>query len=340
MSEPHPAPLPAGAYITLALLAAFFSLLIWLVANYPGNPPQRSDADDCEAITQQYRQGKRDSDPTSDRSAAFQNEKSTPQNAVSNQTKNDIDAERQIAKYNCQLAIYTRDVASFTKYLVVATIVLGAIGIGQGVILRRSVRVADRAAIEARDAIRAAQTSADAAMLRAKAAIYTDKPFVYATNVTLSLAPKGRDDAIMQTIYYLTITFTNYGRSPAFVIDIGTGEMRSRDLPEIPRYSDMRYTGLVINPLGGTYVHSPYALVVVTDSDKERIMRGEMAHWIWGRIRYKDFMGGETEYGFIGIHDSVPTVRNGTMVREPQFIFGINREGVEAYHYERYRAES
>jgi hypothetical protein len=135
----------------------------------------------------------------------------------------------------------------------------------------------------------------------------------------------------------MNVVFTNYGRSPAFVRDIGIGEAKESSLPAVPQYSDMRYTGLIIRPLGGEYRHVPYALVVVTDEDIQKIARGEIVHWIWGRIRYKDFMGGETECGFIGIHDFVPIIIGGNLIREPKFIMGITREGVEAYHYERYR---
>jgi len=83
-----------------------------------------------------------------------------------------MQTERQIAKYNCRLAIYTRDtrdVASFTKWLVYPTIGLGAIGVLQGFFLWKSVGLATRAADEAR-AIMAAQTSADAANAHARAA--------------------------------------------------------------------------------------------------------------------------------------------------------------------------
>ena len=120
MSEPQSS-LPTGAYITIVLLIALAAFLSWLIASYPGNPSQRPSADSCESITQQQSYGKRESDATGDRSAGFQNNKTAPHDAAPDQTKDDIYTEREIAKYNCQLAIYTKDLASFTKWLVYAT---------------------------------------------------------------------------------------------------------------------------------------------------------------------------------------------------------------------------
>src|ERR1700730_12420734 len=175
MAEPQSS-LPTGAYITIGLLIALAALLSWLIASYPDNPSQRSGSDDCESIAQQYNQPEREGEATSNYSAGFQYGKTAPNNTSSDQTTNNVDTERQIAKYNCQLAIYTRDLAYFTKWLVYATTGLIVIGLLQEYFLQRSFGVAARPAIEARDATRAAQTSADAATQHARAVIAAETP--------------------------------------------------------------------------------------------------------------------------------------------------------------------
>jgi hypothetical protein len=174
MAEPQSS-LPPGAYITVGLLIALAALLSWLIASYPGNPSQRSGADDCESIAQQYNQPDHQGKNTGNRPAGVKNNKAAPDNSAADQAKGNIDAERQIAKYNCQLAIYTKDLAYFTKWLVYATTGLIVIGLLQGFFLQRSVRVAERAATEAKDAIVAAQAGADAANTHARAAEEANK---------------------------------------------------------------------------------------------------------------------------------------------------------------------
>jgi hypothetical protein len=223
MADPPPS-LPTGAYITIGLLIALAALLSWLIASYPGNPSQRSGTDDCEAIAQQYNQPKRERETTGNNTPGFQNDKAAPQDTAADQAKKNIDTEGQIAKYNCQLAIYTRDLASFTKWLVYATTGLIVIGLLQGFFLQKSVHVADRAATEARDAIAAAQAGADAANAHARAAaeanrinrealIATDRPWMA---VKLSIPEGGPivfgGDEIEVKI---SIFMKNVGRSPA-----------------------------------------------------------------------------------------------------------------------------
>jgi hypothetical protein len=224
MAEPQ-SDLPTGDYITIGLLIALAALLSWLIASYPGNPSQRSGAGDCESIAQQYSQPNREGETTGNHPTGFQNDKAAPDNATANQTKDNIDNERQIAKYNCQLAIYTRDLAYFTKWLVYATTGLIMIGLLQGFFLQRSVRVADRAATEAKDAIVAAQAGAYAATTHALAAEEANKinrDLLIATQrpwISVDLTPANdliyRDDGAYLQI---TCTMKNVGNTPALYV--------------------------------------------------------------------------------------------------------------------------
>jgi hypothetical protein len=141
----------------------------WLIGAYPGNPSKRSAADECEAIAERQYETTHDHKAAAQPPPTIEQNKFQPPENSGDKADQQMQTERQIAKYNCRLAIYTRDVASFTKWLVYATIGLGAIGVLQGFFLWKSVGLATRAADEAR-AIMAAQTSADAANAHARAA--------------------------------------------------------------------------------------------------------------------------------------------------------------------------
>jgi hypothetical protein len=152
-----------------------FGFLIWLIANYPNNPAERSRTDDCESIAEPNRQSQSKESPARETSTTVKHNETTPPDSARNEADNKIDTERQIAKYNCQLAIYTRDLAFFTKWLVYVTTGLIVIGLLQGYFLQRSVGIAQTAAIEARDAITATQASADAANAHARSAAEANK---------------------------------------------------------------------------------------------------------------------------------------------------------------------
>lgn len=215
MAEEIQAPFPTGAYITGVLLLGAFGLLIWLIASYPGNPSERAGTNNCESVAQQYHRPDRTSGDARNPLSAVKNSEATPKNSATDQTNGQIDNERQIAKYECQLAIYTGDLAYFTKWLVYATSGLIIIGLLQGYFLQKSVRVADRAAIEARDAIVAAGASANASLRSAVAAerslTFIERPWIdvrldRSGDVTIGA------DAITAEI---GINIRNFGRSPA-----------------------------------------------------------------------------------------------------------------------------
>jgi hypothetical protein len=129
---------PWGAYITGILLIGVFGLLIWLLANYPNEPTKRPLTDDCESITKPDGYASAKERRSSNISSAIDNNKATSPNTTSNNDQEQININRQIAKFNCQLAIYTRDLAFFTKLLVGATAGLIVVGLFQWRVLRIS----------------------------------------------------------------------------------------------------------------------------------------------------------------------------------------------------------
>src|ERR1700719_1372890 len=85
--------LVGSAYFTFILIVGVIALGAWLVGSSPDQPIQ-AIFDNCKAITQ----------------------------------KDNTDTDRKLIEYTCQLAIYTEHLATFTKWLVIVTGGLGAIG--------------------------------------------------------------------------------------------------------------------------------------------------------------------------------------------------------------------
>jgi hypothetical protein len=300
VAEPQ-STLPTGAYITIGLLIALAALLSWLIASYPGNPSQRAGTDDCESVAQQHSQPEHEGDTTGDHPAGFKNDKAAPHDAAADQTKDNIDAERQTAKYNCQLAIYTRDLAYFTKWLVYATTGLIVIGLLQGFFLQRSVRVADRAATEALDAIRAAQTAADASTIQANAS-------TVAADAAMKHVVVAQDTAKRQLRAYVaveivgirgfregwkagfTMLVRNQGQTPAYHVRTAEKvDILPRELPENYEFECPFDKGeIVINP------HSHITTWASRDNEFTRAEILELSErddrrvYVFGVVQYTD----------------------------------------------------
>lgn len=100
--------LPLGAVVTAWLGLLFVAALIWILANYSGDPAQPFAFDNCKAAVH----GSSD--------------------------------DGRLAEYTCELAVDTAQLAGFTKLLVLVTVGLAAVGVWQGTYIRRSVQVAER----------------------------------------------------------------------------------------------------------------------------------------------------------------------------------------------------
>jgi len=220
--EQQPQRLPGPAYITLALLLGLAVFIGWSIGSYPEQPAQRAVADSCKTITQSNRRAQQHQTPSYDLVGTEHNAEATDHNDTGDYQNEKSETDRRLADYTCQLAVYTANLAAFTKWLVIATIGLGIVGVWQGANIQRSVQVANRAADEAGDAIRAIQAGATAARTSARASqeanrinrdllIATQRPWI-----SVDLAPIGdltyRDDGA-----YLQITciMKNLGNTPA-----------------------------------------------------------------------------------------------------------------------------
>src|SRR5437868_214840 len=172
--------MPAGAYLTGLLMLGLLCWVVWLVASYPNDPSKRIVADKCTAISQPEQKATEDQIRSGKRAASEQEQVSANAPDSANEDPGEkIKIDREIAEYTCQLA-------AFTRLLFYATGILGLIGLVQSVVLYRSVKVADRAATEARDAINAAKTSADASLRSASVA---ERTLFIANRPWLSVEP-------------------------------------------------------------------------------------------------------------------------------------------------------
>ena len=114
------------------------------------------EAGDHKPVTKKQESTQQKEQATKQDHAPVDKTKSDPVKDASNAAAANPDAklqiDREIAEYTRQLAVYTKelskytgDVSSFTLWLVIATVVLGAIGAGQGYLAWRSVKVAESA---------------------------------------------------------------------------------------------------------------------------------------------------------------------------------------------------
>lgn len=143
-----PERLPIGAYITGYLLLAMIALFVWLVAKYPDDPTQGTVTDTCKAITEGERGGERHDAATRENPPIFDHGKAARRNGESDDHDQKSANDRRLTEYTCHLAIYTAQLATFTKWLVGVTIAVALVGVWQGVQLGRHGKIAERALID------------------------------------------------------------------------------------------------------------------------------------------------------------------------------------------------
>ncbi len=176
-----------------------------------------------------------------------------------------------------------------------------------------------------------AQSLARTASRQAMAAVNSERPFVYISDMELRRLPayEKNGDKVMKAFF----TFTNYGRTPAFVTCIGYGQALVKELPPEPKYSYVKDISveIVIRPDKPFQFEIPYALFVMTPQQQQEIQRAETFPWLWGCIRYRDFMNGEGESGFVAFQ--YPEMTAGDHILMPAT---FRWRGPKAYTYQRY----
>jgi len=205
------------------------------------------------------------------------------------------------------------------RVLTGALVIVGAMQflalIGQGAVfaiqakrLRESVdltrAIASREERDMRDAITTAQTSADAAKnsadaaaLHAQAAIGVELPAIFVTQIILHARDLGTLAARLQ-YPEISITFENFGRTPAFLARSSVEVVLAKDLPESPVYATVvAYPPGTLIEKGTPYIinlqRREYSILEVED-----IINGISVLWVYGFVSYRDFIKRSHKIGF------------------------------------------
>jgi hypothetical protein len=197
-------------------------------------------------------------------------------------------------------------VAFFTLVLAGSTIGLWAATIALYIAGERQIKltrdISNRQAIEiqnqidiARQANRAAQKSADAAVAteRARLFVVIENNFLNCINAAASFDGLAQFDETPLTINDMPmagILFKNYGKTPAVIDEVGVGLVYSETTPD-PVY-DVRV--VMENIVGPGDVTGKFGTMIsgqMMISQAEKVRRGEGTLWIFGYVSYDDVFG-------------------------------------------------
>jgi hypothetical protein len=174
-----------------------------------------------------------------------------------------------------------------------------------------------------RESANIATQAANAAILHAQAAVAVERPYVRVLDVSLA-----ERDA---THFAVVFTFTNYGRTPAFVTRIGYGfEIAHHPTVAEPTYWFTEFErGSVIEPQATRWLEA--GLIEIPRGAMAAVYERTTLLWCWGQLQYRDFINGVAEMGFIGRY-SPEKGAAGRIEEEAEFHFG----GPDGYTYQRY----
>ncbi len=196
---------------------------------------------------------------------------------------------RKKSETDTKLADYTGELAFFTKGLFIATVILGIATIGLLI----------AAFFQSRDtkaSIAVANKAANAAELNAEAAIAVELPRIGLSKITLN-----RTDGVVGVILgghppeatEPQIEFRNRGRTSAELISLCVEWAVTDRLPEEPIYkTNFPYApGVFLEP-DKPFPASLYQYVIRVQPNELTKIKDESAYlWVFGYLRYEDFMG-------------------------------------------------
>ena len=186
-------------------------------------------------------------------------------------------------------------------------------------VLKESVAVADKAA--------------NAAERQSKAAIATELPILRIIDLKLAEfdrsgnAVEGNDPVPagpLSGLYKILFCYKNVGRTMATVNKIIVEYRLTQFLPEQPQYQDAKLVWLPFDVEPQSSSWFPWVdMLKLSDEEIHSINTKNAFLWIYGIVKYTDFMGDTHESRFLGFWDAIP--------RQPQtdgIVFGI---GLEQY---------
>jgi hypothetical protein len=150
----------------------------------------------------------------------------------------------------------------------------------------------------ARDAADAAKQSAEAAALQARALVGVELPRLELGRAHLIYA----DQSVRQALKApsVEIGFTNFGRTTAFLVERCIEVRMTPTLPPEPVYNTTETLQLVeaVESGGSVSASASRRLGDLAESQVQQLLAGTATLWVYGFIRFRDFLGMDHKNGF------------------------------------------
>lgn len=193
--------------------------------------------------------------------------------------------------------------------IVLLTLGLFVVGVIQARIYRNQARLMLAALKATSRSNRVAAKGASAALLQAQTATAVDLPIVFLSGLMLlqpiPLVGEDTQEPVDEPAPIWSrprFSFTNHGRTPAVVTELRWGQAICFDLPEgLPTtISEWLPTGTVIEPDGGVFIYSETTHISQVPDERSAILAGERRIWVFGEIKFRDFLGASHMHRFCG----------------------------------------
>ena len=152
--------------------------------------------------------------------------------------------------------------------------------------------------VVARDAADAARRSAEAASLQARALVGAELPRLELGSVTLA----NSDQSVRQALRApsIDIQFTNYGRTTALLIEKCVEVRLGHALPSEPTYDFVDVLPVVEAVESGKSIGAAAhrRLGDLSDTQVQGLLGGLNNLWVYGFVRFRDFLGMQHKMGF------------------------------------------
>jgi hypothetical protein len=197
------------------------------------------------------------------------------------------------------VAVATVWLAIFTGVLAIATVRLW----------NSTAHLAKIAAEQSRDmkySIAAAETSARAAELSARATVGVELPIVFLQRI--DVMGKGYSPGVIPSLppapSEIWVWFKNYGRTPAILLHLFIDWDVISRLSDEPDYQRLYPLDGVIEP-GDTFEFRTASDVIFDQAQIEAANRGTERFWVYGYLAYVDFVRNQHRVGFCAVWASV-----------------------------------
>lgn len=152
--------------------------------------------------------------------------------------------------------------------------------------------------VVAREAADAARRSAEAASLQARAMVGAELPRLELGDVQLAYADQSVRQALKAPSFALR--FNNYGRTTALIVEKCIEVKRGQALPPVPAYdfAELLPVAEAVERGDTLAAGAERRLGELAESQVEALLDGSDTLWVYGFVRFRDFLGLEHKTGF------------------------------------------